>query len=126
MTEYLAPGVYIEEVPFKSHPIEGVTTSTAAFIDIFERGHIGKAVKIDCFADFERVFGGLHVRSEASYALRQYYLTGARAAQLSGDPVAQTGMYALEGIAPDRFNILCIPAAANLDQKGFATVVSAA
>ncbi len=43
MTEYLAPGVYIEEVPFKSHTIEGVPTSTAAFIDIFEQGPIDKA-----------------------------------------------------------------------------------
>lgn len=137
MTEYLAPGVYIEEVPFKSHSIEGVPTSTAAFVDIFERGPIGKAVKIDCFADFERVFGGLHPRSEASYAIRQYYLNGGRVAwvvrvdeprarKLTGDPAAQTGMYALEGIAPDSFNILCIPAAANLDQKGFAAVISAA
>src|SRR5687768_1692416 len=78
MPEYLAPGVYIEEVPFKSHPIPGVPTSTAAFIDIFEQGPIDKAVKIDCFADFERVFGGLHRRSEASYAIRQYYLNGGR------------------------------------------------
>ncbi|HBB86561.1 MAG TPA: hypothetical protein DC047_02975 [Blastocatellia bacterium] len=65
MTEYSAPGVYIEEVPFKSHPIEAVPTSTAAFIDIFEQGPIGKAVKIDSYADFERAFGGLHPRSEA-------------------------------------------------------------
>ena len=55
MTEYLAPGVYIEEVPFKSKSIDGVPTSTTAFIDTFERGPIGKAVKIDCYADFERV-----------------------------------------------------------------------
>src|SRR5687768_4540674 len=137
MPEYLAPGVYIEEVPFKSHPIPGVPTSTAAFIDIFEQGPIDKAVKIDCFADFERVFGGLHPRSEASYAIRQYYLNGGRVAwvvrvddpspwKLTGDPAAQTGMYAFEGIAPDIFNILCIPAAANLDQLGFATAISAA
>ena len=137
MTEYSAPGVYIEEVPFKGRPIEGVPTSNAAFIDIFEQGPIGKAVKIECFADFERVFGGLHARSEASYAIRQYYLNGGRVAwvvrvdsprakKLLGDPAAQTGMYALEGIAPDSFNILCIPAAANLDQKDFATVISAA
>jgi phage tail sheath protein FI len=33
MTEYLAPGVYIEEVSFKSHSIEGVPTSTAAFAE---------------------------------------------------------------------------------------------
>ena len=103
MTEYLAPGVYIEEVSFKSHPIEGVSTSTAAFIDIFEQGPISKAVKIDCFADFERVFGGLHPRSEASYAIRQFYLNGGRVAwvvrvddpspsKLTGDPADQTGM----------------------------------
>jgi len=80
MSEYLAPGVYIEEVPFKSHPIEGVPTSTAAFLDIFEQGPINNAVKTESFADFERVFGGLHPRSEASYAIRQYYLNGGRVA----------------------------------------------
>ena len=50
----------------------------------------------------------------------------AGAEKLTGDAAAQTGMYALEGIAPDIFNILCIPAAANLDQQSFAAVVSAA
>ena len=72
MPEYLAPGVYIEEVPFKSHPIEGVPTSTAAFVDIFQQGPLNKAVKIASFADFERTFGGLDACSEASYAVRQY------------------------------------------------------
>ncbi|HEX3282980.1 MAG TPA: phage tail sheath C-terminal domain-containing protein [Pyrinomonadaceae bacterium] len=137
MTEYLAPGVYIEEVPFKSHPIDGVPTSTAAFIDIFAQGPIGKAARIDSYADFERVFGGLHAGSEASYAIQQYYLNGGRVAwvvrvddpcaeKLVGDAAAKTGMYALDGIAPDSFNTLCIPAAAKLDQHGFATVIAAA
>src|SRR6185295_16586210 len=27
-TEYLAPGVYVEEVPFEPHPIEGVPTGS--------------------------------------------------------------------------------------------------
>ena len=137
MTEFLAPGVFIEEVPFKGHPIEGVPTSTAAFIDIFEQGPIGKPVKIESFADFERVFGGLHTGSEGSWAVRQYFLNGGRVAwvvrvenpsaeTLIGDCAAQTGMYALEGIAPDSFNILCIPAAASLDPQGFANVISAA
>lgn len=137
MPEYLAPGVYIEEVPFTGKPIEGVPTSTSAFIDIFEQGPISKAVKIDCYSDFERVFGGLHPRSEASYGIQQYFLNGGRdawvvrvddqcAEKLIGDPAAKTGMYALERIAPDVFNILCIPAAANLDQKSFASIISAA
>src|SRR5688500_8462667 len=137
MTEYLFPGVYVEEVPFKCKSIPGVPTSTAAFIDIFEQGPVSKPVKIDCYTEFERVFGGLHPRSEASYAVRQFFLNGGSTAwvvrvddpcaeKLTGDRAAQTGMYALEGIASDVFNILCIPAAANLDQKGFASVISAA
>ena len=137
MPEYLAPGVYIEEIPFKGRSIEGVPTSTAGFIDFFDRGPICKPVKIDCYADFERVFGGLHPHSEASYAIRQYFLNGGRVAwivrvedpspeKLTGDPKAQTGLHAFDGIAPDTFNILCIPAAANLDHEGFAKVISAA
>lgn len=137
MAEYLAPGVYIEEVSSKGHPIEGVPTSTAAFIDFFAQGPIDKAVKIDCYDDFERVFGGLHPRSEASYAIQQYFLNGGRLAwvvrvddacaeKLIGDAAAKSGLYALDEIVPDIFNILCVPAAASLDQKDFAAVISAA
>jgi len=136
MPEYLAPGVYIEEVSLKAHPIDGVPTSNAAFIDIFQQGPLNKALKMSSFAEFERTFGGLHARSEASYAIRQYYLNGGSVAwvvrvddaspeQIIGDAAAQTGMHALERIA-DIFNILCIPAAANLDHQSFAAVISAA
>jgi phage tail sheath protein FI len=31
MPEYLAPGVYVEEVSFRSKSIEGVATSTTGF-----------------------------------------------------------------------------------------------
>ena len=31
MPEYLAPGVYVEEVSFRSKSIEGVPTSTTGF-----------------------------------------------------------------------------------------------
>lgn len=145
MAEYLFPGVYIDEVSFKAHPIEGVPTSTAAFIDIFDQGPMHKPVKIECYAEFERKFGGLHARSEASYAIKQFYLNGGRVAwvvrvedgsagkqtrpcaeKLIGDAATQTGMHALDGITPDVFSILCIPAAANLDSKSFVAVISAA
>ena len=145
MSEYLKPGVYVQEVPTGGHPIEGVstsgmggTTSSAAFIDIFQQGPLNKAVQVTSFAEFERVFGGLEAGSEASYAILQYFLNGGRIAwvvrvdnnggpeAIVGNAAAQTGMYALEGIAPNVFNILCIPAAANLDQESFTTVISAA
>jgi len=37
MAEYLAPGVYIEEVPIGTHPIEAVATSVAGFIGVSSR-----------------------------------------------------------------------------------------
>ena len=138
MTEYLAPGVFIEEVPSNVHPIEGVPTSTAAFIDIFQQGPLNKAMQVTSFAEFERAFGGLDAGSEASYAILQYFLNGGQIAlvvrvdggvtaeTIMGDPAAKTGMHALDGIAPNIFNIMCIPAAANLDANGFTAVISAA
>jgi Bacteriophage tail sheath protein len=70
------PGVYIEEVPSGVHPITGVATSIAAFVDFFQRGPMNEAVEIFSFPDFERVFGGLDARSEASYAIQQFFLNG--------------------------------------------------
>jgi len=77
---YTYPGVYVEELPSGVRTIVGVSTSETAFIDVFARGPVGRAVRITSFAEFERVFGGLHPRSEASYAIRQYYLNGGQVA----------------------------------------------
>jgi phage tail sheath protein FI len=74
------PGVYIEEVPSGVRTIVGVSTSDTAFIDFFPRGPVDQAVRITSFDAFERTFGGLDRRSEASYAIRQYYLNGGSAA----------------------------------------------
>ena len=70
------PGVYIEEVPSGVHPIVGVATSVAAFVDGFPRGPLNSAVEVLSFSDFERVFGGLATTSEASYAIQQFFLNG--------------------------------------------------
>jgi len=70
------PGVYIEEISSGVRTITGVSTSVAAFVDAFKRGPINQAVQIFSFADFEREFGGLDARSEASYAIQQFFLNG--------------------------------------------------
>lgn len=70
------PGVYVQEIPSGVHPISGVATSNTAFVDFFPRGPATGATKITSWADFERRFGGLDTRSEASYAIQQYYLNG--------------------------------------------------
>ena len=69
MAEYLAPGVYVEETSFRAKSIEGVGTSTTAFVGPARRGPIAPSVTakpppappelLTSFGDFVRVFGGL-------------------------------------------------------------------
>ena len=40
MPEYLAPGVYVEEVSFRSKSIEGVPTSTTGFAGLTRYGPV--------------------------------------------------------------------------------------
>ena len=58
MPEYLAPGVYVEETSFRAKSIEGVGTSTSAFVGPARRGPIGERSELlTSLADFERVYG---------------------------------------------------------------------
>jgi phage tail sheath protein FI len=70
------PGVYIEEIPSGVRTITGVATSIAAFVDNFPSGPMNQAVQILSYSDFEKQFGGLDIRSEASYAIQQFFLNG--------------------------------------------------
>lgn len=57
MPEYLHPGVYIEEIERGPRPIEGVPTSTAAFLGETERGPI-RPTFVTSYTDYKRWFGG--------------------------------------------------------------------
>ncbi len=60
MPEYLAPGVYVEETSFRAQSIEGVGTSTTAFIGPTRRGPIGGTPElVTSLPDFERLYGSL-------------------------------------------------------------------
>jgi Bacteriophage tail sheath protein len=59
MPEYLAPGVYVEEVDTGSKPIEGVSTSTAGMVGVTERGPENVPVLITGVGEFRRWYGGL-------------------------------------------------------------------
>jgi hypothetical protein len=96
------PGVYVEEIPSGVRTIVGVSTSDTAFVDFFRRGPINEAVRITSFPDFERVFGGLDTRSEASYGIQQYYLNGGSIAwvvRVAGDS-AEPAQLVLQGGSP--------------------------
>jgi len=56
MPEYLAPGVYVEEIERGPKPIEGVPTSTAAFLGETERGPTRPRL-VTSYNDYLRWFG---------------------------------------------------------------------
>lgn len=70
MPEYLAPGVYIEEFEIGAKPIEGVSTSTAGFLGMAERGPLNKPTLITSFAEYQRIFGSY--LKEADYGKKRY------------------------------------------------------
>src|SRR4029077_7623630 len=60
MPEYLAPGVYVEEVSFRAKSIEGVSTTVTGFIGPTRYGPVGGTPELltSC-ADFQRIHGRL-------------------------------------------------------------------
>lgn len=83
MAEYLSPGVYVEEYDSGAVPMQGVSTSTAGFVGLAERGPVvGEPQLITSFADYRRIYGGY--LSEAGYgnarflpyAVEQFFANG--------------------------------------------------
>jgi phage tail sheath protein FI len=78
MPEYLAPGVYVEEVPSGSKPIEGVSTSTAGFVGITERGPEFPNL-ISSWLEYQRWYGGyVPDQSYLAYAVEGFFTNGGR------------------------------------------------
>ncbi|HZP82866.1 MAG TPA: phage tail sheath subtilisin-like domain-containing protein [Chthonomonadaceae bacterium] len=57
MPEYLAPGVFVEEIDSGSKPIEGVGVNTAAFIGYAKSGDFNKPTFITNWSQFCQLFG---------------------------------------------------------------------
>ncbi len=70
------PGVYIEELPSGVRSIAGVATSITAFVGRARRGPVDRAIRIANFGGFDRIFGGLWVKSDIGHAVQQYFLNG--------------------------------------------------
>src|SRR6187401_2208728 len=94
MPEYLAPGVFIEEIERGPRPIEGVSTSTAAFLCETERGPTMPRL-VTSFNEYQRYFGGAFGADKyMPYALCGFFGNGGRRAFIcrivvEGTPTAQ-------------------------------------
>lgn len=89
MPSYLHPGVYIEEIPSGSRPIEGVSTSTTAFVGATFRGPVNTPTLIGTWDEYVAQFGdfnqrtGIQNENDASaLAVRAFYQNGGKAAYI--------------------------------------------
>ena len=119
MPEYLAPGVYVEEVSFRSKSIEGVPTSTTGFAGVTRYGpvqysdgtnEVPRSTKprlITSFTEFERVYGGLQPMELATgertnylaHAARAFFANGGRRLYVSRVFAAEAGNEVVDYIA---------------------------
>jgi phage tail sheath protein FI len=83
MPEYLAPGVFIEEIERGPKPIEGVATSTTAFLGETERGPT-KPVFITSYGEYLRRFGDVFGAGKyVPYAVKSFFDNGGRRAYVA-------------------------------------------
>jgi phage tail sheath protein FI len=105
MPELLHPGVYVMEVPSASKPIEGISTSTAGFVGIADRGPVpgfsmpfgarARPPLLTSFAEYARTFGDYRNDSYLTYAVQNFFDNGGKRAYvvrvvIGDDPVTST------------------------------------
>ncbi len=87
MPEYLAPGVYLEEVSYRAKSIEGVATSTTGFVGQTRFGPVGGIpMLVTSFEEYRRFFGGLQdinfsgipTTNYMAHAVKAYYENGGK------------------------------------------------
>jgi phage tail sheath protein FI len=85
MPEYLSPGVYVQEMPSATKPIEGVGTAMAAFVGFAPAGPANRPELVTNWSQYVNTFGSLedggqrnpHIAGAyLSHAVYGYFLNG--------------------------------------------------
>lgn len=100
------PGVYVEEVSTGAKPIEGVATSTAAFVGVGPHGL--NPVLVTSFAEFLKAFGP-SVPGFLPLAVRGFFDNGGRRCWIVLVPGRESIDAGLDVLDPSAFSILCCP-----------------
>lgn len=78
MPEYLAPGVFIEEIERGPKPIEGVATSTAAFLGEAERGPLQPRL-VTSYGEYLRLYGDVFATDRyLPFGMKLFFDNGGR------------------------------------------------
>src|SRR5579875_495807 len=76
MPSYLSPGVYVEEVPSGTKPIEGVGTAVCAFVGFTEKGPSNQPTLVTNWTQYTSNFGGFTDGALLPLAVYGYFLNG--------------------------------------------------
>jgi phage tail sheath protein FI len=76
--ELLHPGVYVQEVSSGVRPLEGVSTSTAAFLGAASAGPLDRALMVTSFIEYQTVFGDFRADSYLTHAALHFFGNGGR------------------------------------------------
>ncbi len=82
MPNYLAPGVYVQELESDSRPIEGVGTAIAAFIGLAPEGPENTPTLVTNWNQFQSNFGGLTQGAYLAQSVFGYFMNGGGAAYI--------------------------------------------
>ena len=87
-TTYLTPGVYVEEVDKGPKPIEGVGTSTAAFVGFAERGPVNQPTFITNWTQYVNAFGSFIPGGYLAHAVYGFFNNGGATCYITRLPMA--------------------------------------
>ena len=76
MPNYLSPGVYVEEMPAGTRPIEGVGTSVAAFVGLAAKGPVNEPILVSNWTQFTDSFGDFVENSYLAHSVYAWFMNG--------------------------------------------------
>ena len=76
--ELLHPGVYIQEISSGVRPIEGVSTSTTAFVGKTQKGDVSQPTLVTNFTEFRSTYGDFLSDSFVAHAALQFFNNGGK------------------------------------------------
>ncbi len=123
VVEFVAPGVYVEEIPSGVRSIVAAETSVAAFVGGAASGPVDEPTAMISFSDYQVRFGALDPAFPMSHAVSHFFDNGGRRAlvvrvepsggsaviadaDIAGSQTAGRGIWALRG---SEFGILVLP-----------------
>ncbi|MFI5930990.1 phage tail sheath family protein [Actinoplanes sp. NPDC051494] len=91
MPTYLSPGVYVEEAPSGSRPIEGVGTAVTAFVGFAEKGPFHEATLVTNWSQYVSLFGGMVEGTYLASSVYGYFANGGGIAYIVRIGASNTG-----------------------------------